>query len=285
MKCTLRRSLSLLLAVVMVLSMVPAAVFATDTATTWTKVDFSAITAEDIVAITMSKDGVTYVLPTTAAGSSGQPMAEIGTVEGNTLTTAGDGFGWTIAPTEGGYTIQCGDGYLYSTNTNNGTRIGETAAVWNVDAESQYLATAMEDGVLRYLGVYIKGLDWRCYKTWASGNTAGQTLEFWVKGEGSGEPVEPKPTDPVVPTDPVDPEPSEPVPSEPSVPQAGEAVLVTELTDGMKVYIYNPGNASVLTSNVSGAVLAAAKGAVENDILTVEDGMVELTATADPSGA
>ena len=57
MKCTLRRGLSLLLAVVMVLSMVPAAVFATDSATTWTKVDFSAITAEDTVAITMSKDG------------------------------------------------------------------------------------------------------------------------------------------------------------------------------------------------------------------------------------
>ena len=134
MNRTLSRGLSLLLAVVMVLSMVPAAVFATDTATTWTKVPFSAITAEDTVAITMSKDSVTYVLPTTAAGSSGQPMAEIGTVEGNTLTTTGDGFGWTIAPTEGGYTIQCGDGYLYSTNTNNGTRIGETAAVWNVDA-------------------------------------------------------------------------------------------------------------------------------------------------------
>ena len=289
MKCTLRRGLSLLLAVVMVLSMVPAAVFATDSATTWTKVDFSAITAEDTVAITMSKDGVTYVLPTTATGSSGQPMAEIGTVEGNTLTTAGDGFGWTIAPIEGGFTIQCGDGYLYSTNTNNGTRIGETAAVWNLDAESQYLATAMDDGVLRYLGVYIKGLDWRCYKTWASGNTAGQTLEFWVLGEGSGEPaptdpVDPEPSDPVDPA-PTDPAPSEPAPSEPSAPQAGEAVLATELADGMKVYIYNPGNASVLTSNVSGAVLAAAKGAVENDILTVEEGMVELTATADSTGA
>ena len=64
MNRTLSRGLSLLLAVVMVLSMVPAAVFATDTATTWTKVPFSAITAEDTVAITMSKDGVTYVLPT-----------------------------------------------------------------------------------------------------------------------------------------------------------------------------------------------------------------------------
>ena len=174
------RALALLLAMVMVLSMIPVTAFAEGNATTWTKVDFSAITAEDTVAITMSKDGVTYVLPTTAAGSSGQPLAEIGTVEGNTLTTTGDGFGWTIAPTEGGYTIQCGEGYLYSENTNNGTHIGETAAVWNLDAESNYLATAMEDGVLRYLGVYIKGMDWRCYKL-SNGaiqsNTAGQTLE------------------------------------------------------------------------------------------------------------
>ena len=104
MKQTCSRVLALMLALVMVISMIPAAVFAEDTATTWTKVDFSAITAEDTVAITMSKDGVTYVLPTTAAGSSGQPMAEIGTVAGDTLTTNGDGFGWTIAPTEGGYT-------------------------------------------------------------------------------------------------------------------------------------------------------------------------------------
>ena len=107
------RALALLLAMVMVLSMIPVTAFAEGNATTWTKVDFSAITAEDTVAITMSKDGITYVLPTTAAGSSGQPMAEIGTVEGNTLTTTGDGFGWTIAPVEGGYTIQCGDGFSF----------------------------------------------------------------------------------------------------------------------------------------------------------------------------
>ena len=282
------RALALLLAMVMVLSMIPVTAFAEGNATTWTKVDFSAITAEDTVAITMSKDGVTYVLPTTAAGSGGQPLAEIGTVEGNTLTTTGDGFGWTIAPTEGGYTIQCGEGYLYSENTNNGVRIGETAAVWNLDAESNYLATAMADGVLRYLGVYIKGLDWRCYKTWASGNTAGQTVGFWVKGEGTV--VEP--TDPTDPTDPIETEPvvtepvvTDPVPTQPAAPGAGEAVLVNELAEGMKVYIYNPGNKAVLTDNVSSAVLAAATGAVENEILSVEEGMVELTVSADSTGA
>ena len=279
MKHSLLRGLSILLALVMVLSMVPAAVFATDTATTWTRVSFSAITAEDTVAITMSKDGVTYVLPTAGNGSSGQPLAEIGTVEGDTLTTTGDGFGWTIAPTEGGYTIQCENGYLYSENTNNGTRIGETAAVWNLDAESNYLATVVAD-TTRYLGVYINGLDWRCYKTWASGNTMGQTIDFWVKG-GSA---------PVVPTEPEESEPTEPVetepvPSEPAAPAAGEAVLTTELMDGMKVYIYNPANARVLTSNVSGAVLASVPGTVENDVLTVEADMAELTVIADASGA
>ena len=118
------RALALLLAVVMVLSMFPVTAFAEGNSTTWTKTSFGAISAGDTVAITMSKDGVTYVLPTTATGSSGQPMAEIGTVEGNTLTTAGDGFGWTIAPAEGGFTIGCGEGYLYSTNTNKGSRIG-----------------------------------------------------------------------------------------------------------------------------------------------------------------
>ena len=173
MKRTHSRALSLLLAVVMVLSMLPATALAADSATTWTRVDFSAITAEDTVAITMTKDGTTYVLPTVGSGGSGQPLADAATVEGDTLTTAGDGYGWTIAPTEGGYTISTEAGYLYTTNTNNGTRIGETVSVWNVDAESGYLATTVSDTV-RYLGVYIGGLDWRCYKTWATGNTAGQ---------------------------------------------------------------------------------------------------------------
>jgi len=279
MKNLRSRVLAMLLAVVMVLSMIPATVFATDTATTWTKVDFSAITAEDTVAITMSKDGTTYVLPTTAAGSSGQPLAEAAAVEGDTLTTTGDGFGWTIAPVEGGFTIQCENGYLYTTNTNNGTRIGETAAVWTVDPEGGYLTTTVDD-TARYLGVYIKGLDWRCYKTWASGNTAGQTLDFWVKG-GSA------PVAPSEPTDPIESEPTEtePQPSQPAVPGAGEAILATELADGMKVYIYNPGNARVLTSTVSGAVLSAAPAVVENDVLIVEGDMAELTVLADDSGA
>ena len=283
MKRTPSRALALLLAVVMVISMFPVTAFAEESAATWTKAAFSDITAEDTVAITMSKDGVTYVLPTTAAGDSGQPLAEIGSVEGDTLTTTGDGYGWTIAPTEGGYTIACGNGYLYSENTNNGTRIGETAAVWNLDAESNYLATDV-DGTVRYLGVYIKGLDWRCYKTWASGNTAGQTIDFWIKG-GSAPVV---PTEPTEPSEPVVTEPSEPVvtnPTQPAAPSAGEAVLVTELADGMKVYIYNPGNTRVLTDTPSGAVLASVPGVVENEVLTVEEGMTELTVTSDASGA
>ena len=275
MKNLRSRVLAMLLAVVMVLSMIPATVFATDTATTWTKVDFSAITAEDTVAITMTKDGTTYVLPTVGNGGSGQPLADAATVEGDTLTTAGDGYGWTIAPTEGGYTISTEAGYLYTTNTNNGTRIGETVSVWNVDAESGYLATTVSDTV-RYLGVYIGGLDWRCYKTWATGNTAGQTLDFWVKG-GSA-PV--APTEPTEPSEPIETEPTEPV-----TPSEGEAILATELSDGIKVYIYNPGNARVLTSTVSGAVLAAAQATVENETLTVSGDMAELTVTADASGS
>ncbi len=278
------RALSLLLAVIMVLSMIPATVFATDTATTWTKVDFSAITAADTVAITMSKDGTTWVLPTTAAGSSEQPLADTATISDDTLTTAGDGYGWTIEAVEGGYTIKTGESYLYITNINNGVRIGETAAVWNLD-EGGYLTSTVSDTV-RYLGVYSGTPDWRCYKAYASGNISGQTLEFWVKGDSV--PVEPTdPTDPTEATDPTDPtDPVDPTdPTDPVTPSAGEAVLATELADGMKVYIYNPGNARVLTSTVSGAVLASAEGSVEDDALTVTDEMAELVALADDSGA
>ena len=289
MKKTYSRALAMLLAVVMVLSMFPVMAFAEGSATTWTKVSFSDITAEDTVAITMSKDGVTYVLPTVAEGTSEQPLAVTGTVEGNTLTTDGDGYGWTIEAVEGGYTVRTGTDYLYTTNTNNGTRIGETAAVWNVDAESGYLATDVE-GTVRYLGVYIKGLDWRCYKTWASGNTAGQTLEFWVKGGSApvdpSDPTDPAPSDPA-PSDPApsDPEPTDPEPSDPVIPDAGEAVLAAEPADGMKVYIYNPGNTAVLSAEASGTMLVSVTAAAENDTLAIAEGMAELVMTADASGA
>lgn len=144
---------------------------------TWTQVEFSDISAEDTIAITMSKDGTTWVLPNVGEGSKGQPLASYtGTVEGTTLTTdVSSLYSWTITAADGGYSIMAGESYLYLTADNNGMRVGSTAAVWNV--VDGYLASADSKGDTRYLGVY-NSTDWRCYKN-TTGNTAGQTLAFW----------------------------------------------------------------------------------------------------------
>ena len=187
----LSRILSVLLLVVMVVSMLPVSAYADGTAT-WTKVDLSAITAGDTVAITMSKDGTTWVLPNTAEGSSRQPLATAtGTIAENKLTTDGSsGFAWNITATEGGYNISSGGSYLYVTASNNGVRIGSTQSVWSVSSDGYLTAKDSKDAA-RYLGVY-SNQDWRCY-TSTTTNIAGQTLGFWKLdsvGEPDPDPVE-----------------------------------------------------------------------------------------------
>ena len=123
--------LSLLLTVCMVFSLLPASIWAEDTATaTWTKTTIDKITSEDTVAITMtSADGnTTWVLPTAGEGKNNQPLAVSVTPEGDTLTTAGaaSDYGWTLTQSDAGFTISSGDNYLYVTATNNGVRIGST---------------------------------------------------------------------------------------------------------------------------------------------------------------
>ena len=179
MRKQLKRWCSLLLTLVMVVSLLPTAVFAADPEpATWTKVALADIAETDTVAITMTKGDKTWVLPTTGEGSRNQPLATEVTVKDSTLTTSGsDGFGWTItAVGGGGYHIKTGSSYLYLTATNNGMRIGKTECVWSLSTDN-YLTAKDSNGDSRYLGVY-NGTDWRCY-TNTTGNIAGQTLNFW----------------------------------------------------------------------------------------------------------
>ena len=179
---TSKRILSALLSLVMLLSLLPVAAFADDSATTatWTEVAFSDITATDTVAITMTKGDTTWVLPTTGEGSKKQPLADTATVADGKLTTSGGGnkYGWTITAVEGGYHIKTGDKFLYLTATNNGMRIGATESVWSLSTDN-YLTATDSNGDARYLGVY-DGTDWRCYKTYTgTSNIAGQTLTLY----------------------------------------------------------------------------------------------------------
>ena len=55
--------LSVMLLLGMLLSLVPAAAFAADDSASWEPVTLESITPDDTVAITMSKDGTTWALP------------------------------------------------------------------------------------------------------------------------------------------------------------------------------------------------------------------------------
>ena len=192
------RFLCLLLTVLMLVSLFPTAALAAEVETsTWEKVDFDKITADDVVAITMTKGSDTWALPTAGKGGNGQPLAVAATVDGDKLSIDGakDDFGWTItANSDSTFAIKNAAGEsLYVTATNNGVRIGKPQSGKEVTAQFSlkdgYL-TASDGTATRYLGVY-NNQDWRCYAPKSDGtlsNIGGQTIAFWkYTGSSSGE--------------------------------------------------------------------------------------------------
>lgn len=148
---------------------------------TWIATDLADITATDEVVITMAKGESVYAL-TSAKGSSDAPTAVAITVENNELTAApADSLVWNIANDNGNLTIypkgQTAT-WLYTTNSNDGVRVGTNNNKTFV-INSGYLKNTTTN---RYLGVYVYNLkEWRCY-TSTSTNIGGQTLCFYVKG-------------------------------------------------------------------------------------------------------
>jgi len=214
------RLLSALLSLVMLVSLLPVSVFAAEPeAGTWTKVELDDITADDTVAITMTKGDSTWVLPNNGDAKAAA-KAITGTVSGNTLTTSEkDLFGWKVVKGADSFQlVSAATGkYLYSTSSNNGIRQGTGEnRDWVVDTESGYLKNV---ALSRYVGVY-NNQDWRSY-TSVHANIAGQTLGFWKLS---------------------------------TVP-ARESGIVTDLTtlqNGDKVVVFNPANKKALSSVYNG---------------------------------
>ncbi|MGN0985775.1 MAG: CehA/McbA family metallohydrolase, partial [Candidatus Enterenecus sp.] len=194
-----KRILAWLLALAMTLSLVPGIALADNegATSTWEKVELADIQETDTVAITMTKGETTWALYN-GNGTTSAPTAVVVTVDGTTMTYAdNESISWNIAPGSEGEGEEKVDGYviykagstdqwLYSTNANNGVRVGTNASkVWVVDETSGYLKHV---GTSRYLGVYTTNPDWRAY-TNTTGNTAGQTLGFWklTSSAGGGE--------------------------------------------------------------------------------------------------
>ena len=216
-----RRLLSVLLALVMLLSLLPTAVLAADpTPGTWKKIAFADITADDTVAITMTKDKTTWVLPNDGTAQKAAP-AITGTVSGDTLTTTSESqFGWKVVKsTDTFQLVSASDNtkYLYSTDKNNGIRQGKgESRDWKVDATSGYLFNVAQK---RYVGVYNQQ-DWRSYTT-LHDNIAGQTLNFWKLETTSAR-------------------------------QSGIVTDLTTLQDGDTVVVFNPANNKALSSDYAG---------------------------------
>lgn len=154
---------------------------ATPAAASWIATDLADITAADEVVITMAKGESVYAL-TSAKGSSDAPTAVAVTVKNKELTAApADNLVWNVANADGNITIYPKGKttkWLYTTNTNNGVRVGTNDnKTFVVDPEFGYLKNTTTN---RYLGVYNNS-DWRCYDNMHA-NIAGQTLCFYVKG-------------------------------------------------------------------------------------------------------
>ena len=216
-----RRLLSVLLALVMLLSLLPTAVLAADpTPGTWKKIAFADITADDTVAITMTKDKTTWVLPNDGTAQKAAP-AITGTVSGDTLTTTSESqFGWkVIKSTDTFQLVSASDNtkYLYSTDKNNGIRQGKgESRDWKVDATSGYLFNVAQK---RYVGVYNQQ-DWRSYTSLHT-NIADQTLNFWKLETTSAR-------------------------------QSGIVTDLTTLQDGDTVVVFNPANGKTLSTEYNG---------------------------------
>ena len=160
---------------------------------TYELVELADITETDNIVITMTTNngsGTTYTL-SSANGTGSAPVAVTVTVNGNTISlTDATNLLWNIANDNGNLTIYPAGStttWLYTTDTNNGTRVGtNTNKEWTIDASSGYLKNT---GTSRYLGVYTTNPDWRSY-TNTTGNTANQVLRFYKEtaatgGEGS----------------------------------------------------------------------------------------------------
>ena len=176
--------------------------------TDWVLTPLADITINDLVVITMTKEGTTWAM--TNDNGTSAPTASVVTLSADALSAdPAKNLKWVIANENGNITIYPYgdyDKWLYCTNTNNGVKVGDNDnKIFTIDVESGYLK---HEGTSRFIGVY-NAQDWRCY-TNTTGNTAGQTLAFFVKknandvlpgtgedpegGEGGEDPVVPTPT-------------------------------------------------------------------------------------------
>ncbi len=106
--------------------------------------------------ITTTFNGSTYYLPatTTSSGPTAKSFTDVSEI--------GEEHLWTVTANGSNYYIQNNEGkYLYTTNTNNGVRVGGTANAWKYNTSAN---SFQDTETNRFLGIY-NAQDWRCYTT------------------------------------------------------------------------------------------------------------------------
>ena len=145
--------------------------------TLWVETSLSDLTADDIFVI-VGDNGNTYALPNNYGTSTPSVVAvtvESGKLTGNVAAT----IQWNISGNASdGYTFYPNgdtDTWLYTTNNNDGVRVG-TNTDNKFTITNDYLYNT---GTSRYVGIY-QSQDWRCYTT-INTNISGQTFKFYKK--------------------------------------------------------------------------------------------------------
>lgn len=124
---------------------------------------------EGQILITTTFNGSTYYLPatTTSSGPSAKSFTDVSEISEEHL--------WTVSTNGSNYYIQNSEGmYLYTTNTNNGVRVGSTANAWTYDSATNSFKDTVTS---RYLGIY-NASNWRCYTTVNQSNYKESSTSF-----------------------------------------------------------------------------------------------------------
>ena len=128
--------------------------------------------------ITSVFDGQKCYLPatTTTSGPLYKTFSDVSEISDDHL--------WTVTATGTNYYIQNSDGkYLYTTNTNNGVRVGDTERAWIYNSSNN---SFQDSSTNRFLGVYNSS-NWRCYTTVNQSNykESSTSFKFYKVDEGS----------------------------------------------------------------------------------------------------
>ena len=196
-----------------------------ETKTEWVATSFANLKEGDQVVIVSTKGQNIYAMPNDNGTGSAPKVVAVSYANNKLSNEPEQKIVWYVGVDGANrifYAKSDKSTWAYCTNSNNGVRVGtNTNKTFTLDGTTGYLK---HNGTSRYLGVY-NNQDWRCY-TNTTGNTAGQTFQFFMRsGDAGGETPEPDPTP--------DPEPETPT-------YASLEDLVTAgqpTTDGTKVNV------------------------------------------------